>query len=638
MLHASTQKLIDRLAAMTAQNKIDWIEKDNGEVIYATEGYVVRLTAEPPRVLLTTDAGKPLEDATATLLKSAPHADGGTYGDVVASIARQAYREARGTEDAINTLLAGLSDEAEIGTDAAEDEAPEGPEDMAVVAAEGGEESFVEDEGDETEMLASGEFQSDTEEEPAPAGPAFEAPSDDAGDAPEELVDESVPEAALLEPETSFAAEDKSDAAVEPDTLVDEDDVGGAVARLADEVNGTNETSSSETRDNEQAVAEVADTPSGLEAEPAEFDTEAEPDMSTETEPSGDELVSFSVMPDEGQTFDIEDDASDASIDTLAQSDLPAEAPKNATLEEVTEAAAELAGQPAETQWTPDAETAATTDTEVEATDFAEDAEDAVPAEEETRPVIAASEAPAEPQSTARYVPFGAAGLAVAGADASEDTPPVEEDISSELGAASTMMTLPTEPAVADETPVEFAASDETVTASDAAPFVAEEAETPDDALAVEANEVEEDRAAPSTPSNVMSISGFSAGLGFGATSPGFTPTAPKAPEPASAQESVSRAPVVIDATDDYPADFRDPVIDQSTDALSVDDTMTVDEADTFLSSAPVEPETTEEAPQPDESPSPEPVEAGADNQPDAPDEETESEPARPKTRFNPWT
>ena len=78
MLHPSTQKLIDRLAIMTAQNKIDWIEKDNGDVLYATEGYIVRLTPEPPRVLLTTENGKALEDVTATQLNAAAHGEGGT--------------------------------------------------------------------------------------------------------------------------------------------------------------------------------------------------------------------------------------------------------------------------------------------------------------------------------------------------------------------------------------------------------------------------------------------------------------------------------------------------------------------------------------------------------------------------------
>ncbi|MEQ9317483.1 MAG: hypothetical protein RLN72_16660 [Henriciella sp.] len=635
MLHASTQKLIDRLAAMTAQNKIDWIEKDNGEVIYATEGYVVRLTAEPPRVLLTTEAGKPLEDATSTLLKSAPHADGGTYGDLVASITRQAYREARGTEDAINTLLAGLSDDAEIGTDAAEDEAPEGPEDLAVVAAEGADESFIEDEGDETEMLASGEFQSATEEEPVPAAPAFEAASE-AGDTPEELVDESVPEAALIDADASFDTQDEYEPDAEPDNLIDEDDVGGAVARLADEVNGTSDASSHEAAADEQTAAETGDTAPMVEAEADEFDavTDTYTETETETEPSGDELVSFSVMPDEGQTFDIEDDTSDTSIDTLAQSDLPAQAPEDATLEEVTEAAAELAGEPAETQWTSEAETTAETDTEVEAADFAEEIEDTLPAEDEAQAVAAASDEAAETQSAVRYVPFGAAGLAVAGADASEDTPAVEEDLASELGAASTMMTLPDEPEFSDEAPAEFATPEETETVSDAPTFVAAEADTPEDAIAVEPEEIEEDQSAPPAPSNVMSISGFSAGLGFGATSAGFTPSAPKTPDPASAHESVSRSPVLIDATDDYPEDFRDPVVDHS-----ADETKTVGEAqDSFLSSAPVEAEATEEVTQADSSQSLETVDAGADSQPDASEEETESEPARPKTRFNPWT
>ena len=78
MLHPSTQKLIDRLAEMTAQKKIDWAEADeNGGVVYATEGYEVILTANPPHVSLTTEKGRLLEEAAESALSDTPHDEHG---------------------------------------------------------------------------------------------------------------------------------------------------------------------------------------------------------------------------------------------------------------------------------------------------------------------------------------------------------------------------------------------------------------------------------------------------------------------------------------------------------------------------------------------------------------------------------
>ena len=230
MLHPSTKKLIDRLATMTAQKKIDWIEKDNGDVLYATEGYVVRLTPEPPRVLLSTESGKSLEDATSTVLNATMHGDGGTYGDLVARLARDACRDARGTEDAINTLLAGLSD-------APADAVPADSDEAAGATAEASEEAVpvgpdaVEDPVDDTTALSpvgpdavdapdAGETEPEsveaTDAEPAPA----EAAETDETPAPDLALDASVPDAVI--DETNDFSETSEDQAAPDEALASE--------------------------------------------------------------------------------------------------------------------------------------------------------------------------------------------------------------------------------------------------------------------------------------------------------------------------------------------------------------------------------------------------------------------------------
>lgn len=659
MLHASTQKLIDRLAAMTAQKKIDWIEKDNGEVIYATEGYVVRLTAEPPRILLTTESGKPLEDATSTLLKSAPHAEGGTYGDLVASIAREAYREARGTEDAINTLLAGLEDSPEAApaaaeeTEEAEDETQEEvSEDLATVSAEAIPEEALEDTGDDTEFLASGELSAETAQEPQEdVAEAADAPVDDS-DTPEineDLVDVSVPEAALLyagatdmsyeteddadtsdETESETEADFSSETDAETDSFEDDEDVSGAVARLAGEVNAADASADAdeladETEETEASAADSDDT--------ADFDDAADDDSDSfaETYAPEKEITSFSVMPDQGQSFDIEDDDSPESVDTLAQSDLPADAPEDATMEEVTEAAAELGDNTVDTEedtWSETPEPApASSEIEEPAVD-----------EPETAPVEAVSETQEAENSSVRYVPFGAAGLSVMGADVSAERPPEEEDVSSELGAASTGMALPDDAIDADE---DVADAAEAATSDEEAPSSEPEEETsvPEDVLAVDAEEPGDEAPENQPASNVMSISAFSAGLGFGATSTGFTPSSPRTPDNQNQDEQVTRAPVVIDATDDYPADFRDPETDSAPGVGGLDLPEELEEDDTFLAS-PAAPQAEEPAAETQNEPELETAEASTEAAPETAEEsaEEEPEPVRPKTRFNPWT
>ena len=187
MLHPSTQKLIDRLAEMTALKQIDWAEADDGGVVYSTEGYSVRLFDNPAHVTLATEKGKILEEASAAILKETPHDSRGNYSDLIIAVVKEAARIAKGTEAAIDALLAGLSDQAPNTTR----KSPKSETETA--------EADPEETGDD------------------------EAAEDTANAAP---IDASVPEAALID-------EDFEDQAG-----LDEDDVGGAVARLAEEVNG----------------------------------------------------------------------------------------------------------------------------------------------------------------------------------------------------------------------------------------------------------------------------------------------------------------------------------------------------------------------------------------------------------------
>ena len=83
MLHASTRKLIDRLAEMTDLNKLDWTESDAGQITYSTEGYSVSLTEDPNEVVITSKDGKELERATAEELSATQTEDGKTYAQVV---------------------------------------------------------------------------------------------------------------------------------------------------------------------------------------------------------------------------------------------------------------------------------------------------------------------------------------------------------------------------------------------------------------------------------------------------------------------------------------------------------------------------------------------------------------------------
>lgn len=146
MLHPSTKRLIDRLAEMTRQRKIGWSETGSG-VSYETEGYTVSLTGEPHSMQLLARDGRVLEDVTAESIGATAGEDGQSYQQIFAELVREASRQARGTEAAIDTVLAGLeAQDGQAGT--AEPQEPEAH------PSDDGEPGSLEDVADESQLAA----------------------------------------------------------------------------------------------------------------------------------------------------------------------------------------------------------------------------------------------------------------------------------------------------------------------------------------------------------------------------------------------------------------------------------------------------------------------------------------------------
>lgn len=108
MLHPSTQKLIDRLAEMTALGRLSWSKLDNGKVSYTTEGYAVEVTDAPHDFVILSKTGDELERASNEALANTPQDIDGNYAGTIATLYIQALRIAKGTEAAISSLLADI--------------------------------------------------------------------------------------------------------------------------------------------------------------------------------------------------------------------------------------------------------------------------------------------------------------------------------------------------------------------------------------------------------------------------------------------------------------------------------------------------------------------------------------------------
>ncbi len=113
MLHPSTKRLIDKLSDMTRKQRVAWTEGENATVVHDTEGYRVVLTPEPHAVLLTDALGREIETCLPEEFADEVDSHGRPYSKFVAELYREASRHARGTEQAINALLAGLDAAAE---------------------------------------------------------------------------------------------------------------------------------------------------------------------------------------------------------------------------------------------------------------------------------------------------------------------------------------------------------------------------------------------------------------------------------------------------------------------------------------------------------------------------------------------
>jgi hypothetical protein len=108
MLHPSTKRLIDKLSEMTRKQRVAWTEGENATVVHDTEGYRVVLTPEPHTVLLTDTLGREIETCRAEEFADELDSHGRPYAKFVSELYREASRHARGTERAIQTLLAEL--------------------------------------------------------------------------------------------------------------------------------------------------------------------------------------------------------------------------------------------------------------------------------------------------------------------------------------------------------------------------------------------------------------------------------------------------------------------------------------------------------------------------------------------------
>ncbi len=108
MIHPSTKKLIEKLGDLTRQRRIDWVEADEGILAYETEGYRIEIRSAPHFIYLRDSGGKLLEEVTPEEQNDELTVDGRPYTKMVYELYREAARQARGTDAAIDRVLAEL--------------------------------------------------------------------------------------------------------------------------------------------------------------------------------------------------------------------------------------------------------------------------------------------------------------------------------------------------------------------------------------------------------------------------------------------------------------------------------------------------------------------------------------------------
>ena len=581
MLHSSTKKLIDRLAEMTELGKLDWAESENGNVVYSTEGYSVHLTSDTSEVIITSIDGKELERASAGDLASAQTETGTSYTTLVAEMTSEAIRLARGTETAISTLLAGMDEPAEpepepepapvLTAAAPEDAVNETTALDADTAAPEAEMAESDETPDTTEPEIEQDAEPEAETDAAPPEPlATEMISDErADDTPEIMSEAAEPAFAAADMETAPDAATSETDAIEPsasDQAEDEDperaagldadpsdvemafdaseddasddafaaasdsvpteseaELTEAVARLADEVNGRDETVSTPEPTPFVAPAFASTTSAETETiETAEPEAPSKPESLTAPETaSAASVIARSYVP-----FGAEEMAAEAPAQPSSDlDDAPVEAEYEAAAEPMalSQVTVEMAESEIETTAEAAPELAAETESEtVSDPAFASESE----IETASDPIMAASDP--EPEAGAPE-PVDA----IEPAAASEPAAP-QSGFTSAFGTF--MQETPEPPATStDEAP-----EPELVEASANAPETTEiEAAS---AVSV-ASEPAQETAKPA-----YSLSGIGAGFGLGALSAKVEASGIPGPSTLSKPQTEK---VVIDATGD---------------------------------------------------------------------------------------
>ncbi|MEO0982081.1 MAG: hypothetical protein AAFX03_05460 [Pseudomonadota bacterium] len=339
MLHPSTKKLIDKLAEMTAQNKIAWTEGDDGAAVYDTEGYRVTLPGGGAEVILSDALGKELERASLDDLSAISDEAGRSYVDIVGDMKREAARIARGTEAAIDRVLAGLAGAPETTAPAFGDSAePEsGPEDLVDETAALEAAPLSDIDAAPAEAPAEAAAPVETNAEP-PINVELETPqADDAPAAPMDAVSaDSVEAATTVQEEPATPAPSQAEF-VEPPAAAD---VATAVEEIADQV--------------EPGPVEDAETPVSLEPEIAPAAQEAmitpppatdETAEAAEPAPAPDIPVAVDPAPIEAVTDPVEPPPAVETPPQAVEPPMGAPAPVE-TVETVAEAANDVAEDP----------------------------------------------------------------------------------------------------------------------------------------------------------------------------------------------------------------------------------------------------------------------------------------------------
>jgi hypothetical protein len=263
MLHPSTKRLIDKLGDMTRRQKVAWQEADDGSITHDTEGYRVTLTPEPHAVLLTDSQGREIETCTPAEFADDIDKDGRPYTMFVEELYREAKRHARGAEEAINAVLAGL------------------------VAAE---------------TIPSGEDVADD----TPDAETVDVPDATLGteDALEEdaTIEDPVDDSSPLEPDAYQEMDSQSD-------------ITFAVASLADQVNGES-----------AHIAPAVDDEAAEDTVPTEDDVLTDENTAVSTMEALQETDIEADMPEEAATDEFSEPAPAAELETMADTTL-ADAP-----------------------------------------------------------------------------------------------------------------------------------------------------------------------------------------------------------------------------------------------------------------------------------------------------------------------